>query len=152
MSTPCRRSHQAIRRELEETAVVCTANNPATHQEIRNPCLPEAQEDDGFDEHKLHERVKRRKQLVRAEVEQQQRVESERVCEIIHEGYPEIPAALRNACRTDLRHLLTIREELDFVDETASFQTVRTPGLGSNSLRLDGQWRTGRPSLRRGLA
>jgi len=54
--------------------------------------LPEGEEDHHLDHCKLQQGVEGRQELVGAEVEQQQCIQSRRVGKIVNDGDPEIPA------------------------------------------------------------
>ena len=54
--------------------------------------LPEGEEDHQLNHRELEHGVEGCQQLVRAHVEQQQRVQGHRVRQVVHDGDPQVPA------------------------------------------------------------
>lgn len=91
--------------------------------------LPEGHEDDRLDQHKLEKRVVGGQQVMRPEVEQQQGIQSHCICDIVHNGDPQVPA-LHNSCcdkTTSLRSQDMLACSLD--------QSVQVNSAGMNAVK-----------------
>ena len=60
------------------------------------PHLPKGHKDDRLDQHELEQGVIGSQKVMRSQVEQQQRIQGYRVCDVVHYGDPQIPAQRHN--------------------------------------------------------
>ena len=78
--------------------LTCTALHGRSVQ-YSSAHLPEGHKDDRLDQHKLEERIVGGQQVMRPQIEQQQGIQSHCICDIVHNGDPQVPA-LHKGCRS----------------------------------------------------